>query len=62
MALECSIPPFLLQALEGQVMLACPVPSLEGFPDAKGSAWPWPNLDFVQQGEGTPCKAGNARC
>lgn len=33
-------------------MLGCPVPSLEGLPGAKGSAWPWPNLDFIQQGEG----------
>lgn len=52
MSLECSIPQFLLQPLEGQVMLACPVLSLEGLPDAKGFGWPQPNLDAIQQGTG----------
>lgn len=41
MALECSIPLFLLQPLEGQVITTCPVPCLEGLPGA--------NLDFLEQ-------------
>lgn len=49
--LECSASWFL-QPLERWVMLPCPVPTLEGLTGAKGSAWPWPNLDFLQQGTG----------
>lgn len=52
MALECSILLFLLQPLEGSVMLACPMPSLEELPGAKGSGWPRANLNSVQQGGG----------
>lgn len=52
MSLECSIPQFLLQPLEGQVMLACSVLSLEGLHGAKRFMWLQPNLDVIQQGGG----------
>lgn len=51
MTLECSIS-WCLQPLEGWVMLPCPVPTLEGLNGDKGPVWPWPDLDFSQQGVG----------
>lgn len=49
MTLECSIS-WILQPLERWVMLPCPVSTFEGLTGDKGSAWPWPDLDFFQQG------------
>lgn len=51
MTLECSISWFL-QPLKRWVMLSCPLPTLEGLTGGKGSAWPWPDLDLIQQGVG----------